>query len=409
MKHRLFFLFWVSFWFYGATAHSTNGGELDDITGVLESFEAGAPLFNYNPIVNQAFEKYALALQAQRGFELVAKIKQRTDTLKIGFSQADINQDGKIILSKTGAYSPLHTNIIADVEITGTNVLVDLSGCSILGTVTVSGNAVMIKNGLIAPLPPTTVEAAAKAAITIHQNAQSIILKKCHVRCMDSITTSTTCSGGQEQCGIPGRSAVEVKGKGISFTSCSFGSGAGANTSVGKGGDGGHGIIVSGTAFRVRFVDCVILAAKGGASADGDGGSGGHGFHVKNTASVVEIDGCNIYSTGNGGNGTDNGGNGGTGIRIKSSAIDVAVHDCNIRNTGAGGTPNGEGGKAIFDEVETAGAVSIIYRNIAHNIANAIKFDIAAGGVETGVEMTAAGGVPVDGEAPTYYSNVYVS
>ena len=99
--------------------------------------------------------------------------------------------------------------------------------------------------------------------------------------------------------------------------------------------------------------------------------------------------------------------NGGDGVFITSSSEDVSVISCMIRNTGAAGTgatSNGVGGKAVDDDVAVGATKSMVFKNFASGIANAINFDVQAGGVETGVDMTN----PPTSTALNVFANLYV-
>ena len=352
-----------------------------------------------------------------RGFGLLPQIIQRIDVLHKGLSDSDI-VDGKITLSSVGGYCPL-SNLVADIEITGTNVVLDLAGRSIFGTITVSGSTVVVKNGAVIPLAPLNTDKA-NAGITVHPNAGNVLIKRCHIVCADSILTGTlfdlvlsdTVNNTYELVGtatvfdsMPGRSGIEVSGQAVNVFDCSVIPGASASTTNANAEDGGHAIILSGSANKVRVLDCIMISGNGGNAANDDGGNGGNGIYVKDTVNHSEISHCTIFGTGAGGNGSSNAGNGGQGIRIESTAVDIGVHDCRIRNTGAGGSPAGVGGKAVLDGVTTAGAYSMTFSNFAHNIANTIKYDLRGTGTEEGIVSPN----PPDGTVLNPFANVYIS
>ncbi len=352
-----------------------------------------------------------------RGFGLVPQIIQRVDVLKKGLSSSDI-VDGKITLASVGGYCPL-SNLVADIEITGTNVTLDLAGRSVIGTITISGSAVAVKNGAVTPRAPLNSDKAG-AAITVHANAGNVLVKRCHIVCADSILTGTlfdlvlsdTVTNTYELVGtgtvfdsMPGRSGIEVSGQVVNVFDCSIIPGASASTTTTHADDGGHAIILSGSANKVRVLDCIMITGDGGDAADGDGGNGGHGIYVKDTVNHSEISHCTIFGTAAGGDGSSKGGNGGHGICIESTAIDIGVHDCRIRNTGVGGSPGGIEGKAVLDKVITAGAYSMVFSNFAHNIANTINYDLRVTGTEEGIVSPN----PPDGTVLNPFANVYVS
>ena len=371
-------------------------------------------------VVAALFSATAIGMEDElimRGFGLVPQIIQRIDVLNKGLSSSDI-KDGKITLTSVGGYSPL-SNLVADIEITGTNVTLDLAGRCIIGTITISGSAVVVKKGVVAPRAPLNSDKAG-AAITVHANAENVLVKRCHIMCADSVLTGTlfdlvlsdTVNNIYELVGtgtvfdsMPGRSGIEVSGQIVNVFDCSIVPGASPSTTTTHADDGGHAIILSGSADKVRVLDCIMITGDGGDATDGDGGNGGNGIYVKDTATHAEISHCTIFGTGAGGDGSRNGGNGGHGIRIESTAIDIGIHNCRIRNTGLGGSSGGIGGKAVLDAVATAGAYSMVFSNFAHNIANTIKYDLRATGTEEGIVSPN----PPDGTVLNSFANVYVS
>lgn len=353
-----------------------------------------------------------------RGIGLVPQILNRVDVLKKEVRQSDA-VFGKIFLSNVGSYTLLE-NLVADIEITGTNVLLDLSGKSLVGCISISGSGVVVKNGAVAPLPPYMTSSHSNAAITVHEGSANVLLKLCHIVCSDSVLTGTlfdlvlsdTVNITYEQVGtgtvfdsMPGRSGIEVRGDIVNVFDCSVIPGSSATTTTTHAESGGHGIILSGAAHKVRVKDCITLTGNGGNATDGNGGDAGTGIYVKDSANHIEITQCTIFETGDGGNGSVAGGNGGHGVHIESTAEDIGLHACRIRNTGNGGSPGGLGGKAILDEVTTAGKHSIIFSNFAHNISNAVKFDLQGGGTEDGISSPN----PPDGTVLNSFANIYVS
>ena len=351
-----------------------------------------------------------------RGFGLVPQILQRVDVLKKQISSSDA-VFGKLTLNTVGTYSPL-TNLVADIVITGTNVTLDLAGRSLVGSVTISGSAIVVKNGAITPRAPFNRDNT-EAAITVHQNATNVLIKRCHVQCTDSILTGSifeivltdTTNIVYEQIitgsvfeSMPGRSGIEVSGNVVSVFDCSIVPGASASTSTINAEAGGHGVLLSGNANKVRVLDCIMISGDGGDAASGEGGDAGNGIYVKDTVNHAEISRCTLFGTGAGGDGSSAGGDGGHGVRIESTTDDIGVHDCRIRNTGVAGSPSGTAGKAVLDEVTTAGKYSMVFSNFAHNIANAVKFDLRGTGTEGGISTPN----PPDGTVLNPFANVYV-
>lgn len=196
--------------------------------------------------------------------------------------------------------------------------------------------------------------------------------------------------------GIAGANGMLLNGSEIQVLNCTLQGGDAGSTSSGAGLAGGHGIEIGLFGTNVVVRDCVISSGAGGDTSDNSvtAGAGGEGVHISGTN--IEIDRCFIYETGAGGNntggatGTSDGGDGGNGVGIKTDAVSAAVHDCIIRNTGAGGTgpdADGVGGKAVEELLPAGPGESFVWRNVAHNIANAVKYDLQAGGTEDGVFM----------------------
>lgn len=208
------------------------------------------------------------------------------------------------------------------------------------------------------------------------------------------ITVKRTAIAG----GVAGANGMTLSGSKIQVHNCTVQGGDGGPT-AGVGFAGGHGIEIDSDASKVVVRDCVISSGAGGdtSGASKTAGAGGNGVHIEGTD--IEIDQCIIYETGVGGSntsgvsdGSSNGGAGGHGVEITSNAVSAVVHDCVIRNTGAGGTataPDADGadGKAVEDLKLAGVGESFLYRNVAHNIANTVKYDLQAGGTEDGVFM----------------------
>ncbi len=354
-------------------------------------------------------------LETTRG--LIPQIINQISVLNQALRQSDV-QDGKIILNTVGSYKPIE-NLFADIIITGTNVSLDLDGRSIVGTIKISGTAIVIKNGAIVAPPPLNMDQLG-AAITVESGATNVLLKRCHIQCFDSgltgilfdlVLSDTTLLTYELVAtptlfdSMPGRSALELKGRSMNIFDCSIIPGSSASTVSADAQQGGSAIVLCENASLLRILDCILVSGNGGNALSGNGGSAGHGIHVKDNVSHAEISKCTIFGTGQGGNGSLSGGNGGHGIFIESSADDVEVHDCRIRNTGLGGLPGGQGGKAIRDLVTTPGSYSIVFHNFAHNISNDIKFDLQG----TGTEMGIASPNPPDNMPLNPLANIYVS
>jgi hypothetical protein len=324
-------------------------------------------------------------------------IQSKLDALKACeetvLTSADIS-GGFIIISAPATYR-LGEDVAADISIDSSRVFLDLNNRIVTGGVTIqdANTDVSVVNGFIHNVPASSLV----QGFFIGSNVERALVEKLTVTVDDSAV------------GIAGRPGIYLSvATDVQIIGCTIRGGGGGAGSPGS--LGGHGIHVNSTRTLIR--DCIIYSSgSGGDSSSGNGGNAGNGIHVDG-ATDVEIDGCTIMATGTGGNGAGggNGGNGGDGIRVLSNCTDVAVHDCIIRNTGAGGTGSvaGTDGKAIFDSVITAGSLSVFLRNFAHNIANTIKYDFQAGGIEKGTLVAN----PPDNTAlsePNQFVNAYMS
>ena len=289
-------------------------------------------------------------------------------------SSSDIS-GGTITISSAGLYC-LSEDVTADISVETSCVSLNINNRTVTGLVTVGNSSADCElfNGFI-DSPVNSSSTSATYAVTIESGTSRVLLN-------DLTITGGNGSGATGITGHSGVSGVTVQGDNVMIRNCEVHGGNGDDGSN-AGGAGGHGIEISG-ATDVLMRNCVMQSGDGGPS-NTTGGDGGDGILLKSGAARVEIDGCIIIATGTGGDGVSVGGVGGDGISIDSSCVDVAVHDCIIRNTGAG--ENGDG-KAIDDNVAAGTSESIIYRNVAHNIANALRYDFRAIGVEGGVSMT---------------------
>ena len=330
-----------------------------------------------------------------RGFAFIPNIKNRTDTLSQGISQADA-QNGTIVLSKSGSYAPVD-NIAADIEITGTNILFDLKGRALEGAVIVIGKNISIKGGSILPPVPTNADQAATAAIMIRSGSKKVSIKKCYIECTDSILSGTLIS-------LAGRDGIEICGENVDIYQTTVLSGASADTTTEAAAPAGSGIVISGLAKTVCITNCSIRSGSGGNAAVGKGGDAGHGILVKDTSLQVEISDCTIFSTGDGGTG-GGGGDGGDGIRVSPGVKRVEAKHCTIKNTGSGKNPSGTDGKAIHDDVPGGSDASTFMSNFAYNIKNTIKFRIGGAGSEQGTLITH----PPDNTPISMFANVFFS
>ncbi len=309
------------------------------------------------------------------------------------------NISGSTISITTPGTYQLGEDVTAGISIQASCVLLNLDNRIVTGNVVVEAlnTDVTIENGTF-----IWVDEAAGANFVI------IISSGCHRAVVRNVTihspAATTKAGGVGM--------VIGSGEDVQIIGCTIRGGDGAAATTGFA--GGRGIQVNGTRTLIR--DCIIYSGAGGNgtdSPDADGGDGGNAIHIE-AATDVEIDGCIIMATGAGGDGDGAGtpGDGGDGIRVLSDCTDVAVHDCIIRDTGAAGTGGSGGspvgGKAIFDSVTTVGSLSVFLRNFAHNIANSIKYDFQAGGIENGTLVANPPDNTVLSE-PNQFVNAYMS
>ncbi len=294
-------------------------------------------------------------------------------------TSADI-VSGNIDLANPGNYT-LAAALTTDVTITAGCVTLDLNDLCLTGTILISSDNATIKNGTL--LPPAG--AGGGTAITAASDRTRI----------SNITIRGADAGLSEQ----GKDGIEIAGNDWIVENCTIITGAGDGAFR-----GGHGISLFAAANNILIRNCLISTGDGGDSATA--GDGGNGVNV-NGSTDVEIADCTIFKTGAGGNGAGAEGDGGDGIFIDSSSTDVSVHNCIIRNTGAAGTggpASGVDGKAIDDNVVAGPAASVVFGNFAHNIANTIRFDLLASGIEKGFALAN----PPSSTAVSVYANVYV-
>ena len=301
---------------------------------------------------------------------------------------------GTIFLTDAGNYC-LGEAVMADIDITGTSIAVDLNGNCLTGVILISGNDVFVYGGNV--IPPAVAAADPNAGIDILAGAQRAIVRDVVVDASTAPTFATT-----------GRAALRIAGADTHINNCTLTGGSALNaTGSNNGTNGASGIVLRDNALRTFIKNCTIAGgdgANGGTTSTfGNGGDGGHGIEVQaGTVSQVEIDTCLICQTGVGGapgtlNGTRTGGRGGDGISIDVSASGVAAHNCIIRNAGIAGlsaaqeiitvidlpdpTPDisvidTADGKAIDDLVTASDQLSVIFGNFADTIQNPIVYNL---------------------------------
>ena len=288
---------------------------------------------------------------------------------------------GNIDISASGNYM-LGEAFTSDITITGGCVTLDFNDLCLTGTIVISSDNVTIKDGTLllqdAGLPSGSLISVSSASDRTRITNLT----------MQSVNSLGASKGG-----------IEIAGNDWIVENCTIitGNADGANSA-------GHGINLLAAANNILIRNCLISTGNGGTSTNA--GDGGNGINV-NGATDVEIADCTIFKTGAGGSGGSSDGSGGDGIFIASTSTDISVHNCIIRNTGAAGTGGGGGGvagKAIDDDVAADAAASIIFGNFAHNIANAIRFDLQATGVEQGFDVSN----PPTSTAVSVYANVFM-
>ena len=309
--------------------------------------------------------------------EATVPIESCVDQLSLGsetvITSADIS-GGTITLSSSGNYC-LASDVTADFSITSTGVALDLNGHCITGEMDIGplGADIVVFNGSIQPPAPSQI-GTPNPGIDINEVTSRVKLVDLTVVCADSSIDDAL-----------GRVAIQVQGDEAQLIRCKVtGGAAGIQTNSGLDGlVGGDGIEIVSTAENTIVRNCTIVdTGRGGNVAGGSsgntGGVGGHGIHVSGAATGTEIAHCLVLSTGGGGDSSSNrqGGKGGSGIFITSASIDASAHDCVIRGTGVGGggLTTGENGDGIRDLVVAAGALSVIFRNVAYDKGNGTAF-----------------------------------
>jgi hypothetical protein len=301
--------------------------------------------------------------------------------------------NGAILLSASGNYC-LATDLVTTITISGTNVYLDLNQRTLTGVIHITGQNAMVQNGNVAPAGPV---AAPAAAVRIISTATKTMLKDVFITCASPTVLN-----------VAGRDGISVEASDVQILDSTItATGAADNTTSTSGPAGGNGITI--TASRVLVQDCIIQSGSGGRATAGTAGAGGAGVAVSSgTNSKILF--CTIAATGAGGTGLGAvGGAGGDGISIASGCTNIEVRNCSISNTGSGGTGSSTGanGKAVKDSVPAASTtrLSKVYSNFAYNIANSVKFDLQATGLEAGVVIPN----PPTATVINPYANVYES
>ena len=303
---------------------------------------------------------------------------------------ADISA-GTITLGTPGNYC-LSTDLTADIDITANCVTLDLNHRCLTGVISITSDDVLVQSGNVTPPAPTS---APDAAITIDALSDRARLYDVLIICAD-----TTADG------VVGRAGIQVQGNDTQILQTTIKSGAGESTGI-TGTNGGVGILVTTSANNAVIRNCIVSTGDGG-NGTTTGGSGGNGITVNGDATETEIIDTTILYTGNGGNGSVTTGSGGHGVFIDINALDTVLRNCTIRNTGASGVGGGSGGvagKAVLDYVTAVANLSMVYSNFAHNIANAIKYDLQGLGTEQGVALAN----PPTATVVNPFANVFVS
>jgi len=192
--------------------------------------------------------------------------------------------------------------------------------------------------------------------------------------------------------------------------SCEISGGSGGDITAGgivagvagvSGANGGRGIdVFLANTSNIDVVNTTITSGRGGditGAAGGGartGGLGRNGIDLRAAGiNGVRVTESYVASTGRGGNVTAGaggvGGAGGTGIFVAAAVTAAEISKNTVAYTGAGGTGAvvGAGGQAINSLSLSVGM--IVYGNYAHNIANAIAYNILAGNIDGAVTGTA--------------------
>ena len=305
-------------------------------------------------------------------------IESKIDALSV-CAQTSLSSDdisvNNIAITSPGAYCLSEDVLVSSgITIRASCVFLDLNNRRVDGFISVENSVsdVTVTRGFV-----FTNFAGSTFGIVVASGCSNVLIS--------DITVKDTAESNED-----GANGIVLNGSKIQVLNCTIQGGDGAGTG---GFEGGNGIDMDGDSIVIR--DCIISSGAGGESNNIGvaGGAAGNGINVFGTgAADIEIDRCLIYQTAAGGNNTagGTGGAGGHGIAISADPNNVAVHDCVIRNTGAGGTGgggNGADGKAVEDLKPAGTGESFVWRNVAHNIANAVKYDLQAGGTEDGVFM----------------------
>lgn len=374
---------------------------------------------------------------------------------------------GVLSIASPGSYC-LTENITANITISSSYVLLDLNGRCITGTIAVSsGSYFVIQNGFVNPTVPSsapsagidvatgvtnlfmqnvTVTCADSAAgggiagrtavqvdgtdiqikhcfftagaggsksgsnagagghaLQLTDNARDVVLNACILIGGDGGDNSVSGNGGSGGHGIVVAGATDVL-----VDDCTIFRTGDGGSGVSTGGDGGHGIAcITNASSNVFVKDCTIQKTGGGGGAS-EGGDGGHGVYIAGVSNMkVAISNCTISDMGAGGAGGGlGGGSGGSGVYIESSNTDISVHNCTISNTGVAGSGGvGVAGKAVADDVAAGAGASKTYANFAHDIANAIVYDLQGiNNTESGFALSN----PPSSTAVSVYANVFI-
>ena len=313
---------------------------------------------------------------------------------------------GPLTLTTAGNYC-LATDFTGNIVINGLDITLDLNNRTVNGLISVTGDYLTIHNGsIIAPAPTG---ADMNPGINVNSTNGFVTISNCVINC-SAVGASS---------GISGRDGIDITGtstsitNGISVVGCEIISGSGTSSSgiagnagtgiavftvgntqivnnlivCGNGGNntgstvsgnGSYGILLLNTAYT-EIKNNIVTAGNGGSALGADGstpGFGGIGIMVDANNFGVKIHYCTI-SGGDAGSGSSN--NGGDGVQIVATAALTQVSNCVIAKTGFG-SGSGTSGLAVNDlncNSYTASTSSmcpvlgsIIYDNIAYNVAN---------------------------------------
>ncbi len=257
-------------------------------------------------------------------------------------------------ISAQGSYT-LTNNIMQPFAVNSSGVTIDLNGQTIFGLVTVNGDNVTLKNGIIvAPAPIDQLTSA--AALTVNTNNGGIFLTGLTVY----TSGANVMSPGRDGIDIIGTSSLTTQN--IQIVNCLV-TGEEGNFAI-----GGNALSIT-NASNIVVSTCVLTAGDGGDDPiNGHDGGDGIVLNATNNSNINE----SIINGGNGGNGGTNGGMGGQAIDLINSSNATISNNPKVLggDGGVGSSTNGgNGGNGIFAHDYSTNF--IIFNNASINGGNA--------------------------------------